>query len=64
MKQRVINKPAKTALEPPPKLAGVKAERAYRESQDSAEHLGWSRAQKLYLPNLTPTTKTISVRLP
>ena len=55
---------SKNPLEPTPKLASEKAERAYRESRDSAEHLGWSRAQKLSLPNLTPATKTISLRLP
>ena len=38
--------------------------RAYWESHDSTEHLDWSKAQKATLPNLKPTTKTISLRLP
>ena len=36
----------------------------YRESHDSTEHLKWSKAKKVSLPNLKPTTKTISLRLP
>ena len=39
-------------------------ERAYWESHDSTEHLDWSKAKKVSLPNLKPTTKTISLRLP
>ncbi len=27
-------------------------------------HLDWTQAQKVKLPNLRPTTKTISLRLP
>ena len=33
------------------------------EAQESA-HLDWTQAQKVKLPNLRPTTKTISLRLP
>ena len=39
-------------------------ERAYWESHDSSAHLDWTQAQKVKLPNLRPTTKTISLRLP
>ena len=59
-----MSKPAKTALKPTPKFASEKAERAYWESHDSTEHLDWSKAQKVSLPKLKPTTKTISLRLP
>jgi predicted DNA binding CopG/RHH family protein len=59
-----MNKPAKTALKPTPEFASEKDERAYWESHDSTEHLDWSKAQKVSLPNLKPTTKTISLRLP
>ncbi len=59
-----MNKPAKTALKAVPKFASEKAERAYWETHDSTEHLDWSQAQKVSLPNLKPTTKTISLRLP
>ena len=59
-----MTKPAKTALKATPKFASEKNERAYWESHDSTEHLDWSQAQKVSLPNLKPTTKTISLRLP
>ena len=59
-----MSKPAKSALKSPPKFASEKEERAYWESHDSTGHLDWSRAQKVTLPNLKPTTKTISLRLP
>ncbi len=39
-------------------------ERAYWEANDSTPHVDWSKAQKVKLPNLRPTTKTISLRLP
>ena len=47
-----------------PKFANEAQERAYWESHDSTEHLDWSTAKKVALPNLKPTTKTISLRLP
>ena len=34
------------------------------ETHDSTEHLDWSKAQKVTLPNLKPTTKTISCGCP
>jgi predicted DNA binding CopG/RHH family protein len=39
-------------------------ERAYWETHDSTDHLDWSKARKATLPNLKPTTRTISLRLP
>ena len=59
-----MRKPAKRALKATPKFASEKAERAYCETHDSTEHLDWSQARKVSLPNLKPTTKTISLRLP
>ncbi len=47
-----------------PKFANWAQERAYWESHDSTQHLDWSKARKVRLPNLKPTTKTISLRLP
>ena len=47
-----------------PKLANEAEERAFWETHDSTEYLDWSKAQKIALPNLKPTTKTISLRLP
>lgn len=39
-------------------------ERAFWESHDSSEYLDWSKALPVSLPNLKPSTKTISLRLP
>ncbi len=55
-----MTKPTK----PIPKFANETQERAYWEAHDSTPHLDWSKAKKVSLPNLKPTTKTISLRLP
>jgi predicted DNA binding CopG/RHH family protein len=39
-------------------------ERAFRESHDSSDYIDWSEAQRVSLPNLKPSTRTISLRLP
>jgi len=39
-------------------------ERAFWEVQDSADYVDWSKARRASLPNLKPSTKTISLRLP
>jgi predicted DNA binding CopG/RHH family protein len=39
-------------------------ERAFWESHDSSDYLDWSEAQAVTMPNLKPSTKTISLRLP
>ncbi|MCW5220519.1 BrnA antitoxin family protein [Verminephrobacter aporrectodeae] len=59
-----MTKPTKTALKPPPHFASEQDERAYWEANDSTQHFDWSKARKVSLPNLKPTTKTISLRLP
>jgi len=56
-----MTKPTNKAV---PKFANEAAERAYWESHNSIDHLDWSRAKLASLPNLKPTTKTISLRLP
>lgn len=55
-----MNKPIKAT----PQFTSEAQERAYWETHDSSDHLDWSQAQKATLPNLKPTTKTISLRLP
>ncbi len=47
-----------------PDFANEAQERAYWESHDSTVHLDWSTANRVTFPNLKPTTKTISLRLP
>ena len=41
-------------------------ERAFWEAKgrDSTEYLDWAKARSTVLPNLKPSTKTISLRLP
>ena len=47
-----------------PKFANEAEERAFWEKQDSADYMDWTKAKRVVLPNLKPTTKTISLRLP
>ena len=53
-----------TPLKQIPKFASEAEERAFWESQDSTAYVDWSKAKRAVLPNLKPTTKTISLRLP
>jgi len=55
-----MNKPRKT----PPEFATEAEERAFWESHDSSDYLDWTQAQRGQFPNLKPSTKTISLRLP
>ena len=55
-----MTKPTK----PIPKFINEAQERTYWDAHDSTTHLDWSKAKKVSLPNLKPTTKTISLRLP
>ena len=47
-----------------PKFANETEERTFWEKHNSADYLDWTKAQRVVLPNLKPTTKTISLRLP
>lgn len=47
-----------------PKFATEAEERAFWEKNDSADFQDWTKAKRVVLPNLKPTTKTISLRLP
>ena len=39
-------------------------ERRFWSSHDSTEYLDWSKARRALFPNLKPSVKTISIRLP
>ncbi len=39
-------------------------ERAFWENHDSAGYVDWSRAERVRFPNLKPSSKAISLRLP
>ena len=47
-----------------PKFKSEAEERAFWETHDSSDYVDWSKAQSAFLPNLKPSTKTISLRLP
>lgn len=47
-----------------PKFQSEADQRTFWESHDSSEYVDWNAAQKISLPNLKPSTKTISLRLP
>jgi predicted DNA binding CopG/RHH family protein len=47
-----------------PKFSSEAEERAFWESQDSTEFVDWSRANRVRLPRLKPSTQAISLRLP
>lgn len=40
------------------------AEREFWATADSTEYVDWSKAQRITLPNLRPSLRTISLRLP
>jgi predicted DNA binding CopG/RHH family protein len=47
-----------------PEFTNEAQERAFWEKNDSTDYQDWSKAKRVVLPNLKPTTKTISLRLP
>jgi predicted DNA binding CopG/RHH family protein len=47
-----------------PKFAGEDQERDFWATHDSTGYLDWKKAKRLTLPNLKPSLKTISIRLP
>lgn len=47
-----------------PQFANEAEEQAFWDKHDSTEYLDWTTARRVVLPNLKPTTKTISLRLP
>jgi predicted DNA binding CopG/RHH family protein len=47
-----------------PQFKSEAAERAFWEARDSADLVDWSKAQRVVLPKLKPTTQSISLRLP
>lgn len=50
--------------EPVPDFATEAEERAYWEQTDSTRHIDWAQAQPVRLPNLKPSSTSISLRLP
>jgi predicted DNA binding CopG/RHH family protein len=47
-----------------PAFASEEEERDFWAEHDSTDYVDWSRAERVILPNLKPSTRTISLRLP
>jgi predicted DNA binding CopG/RHH family protein len=47
-----------------PKFKSEDREREFWSKADSTEYVDWKKAKRIILPNLKPSTKKISLRLP
>jgi predicted DNA binding CopG/RHH family protein len=47
-----------------PNFKNEAEERQFWELHDSSDYIDWKNAQTISMPNLKPSTKTISLRLP
>ena len=47
-----------------PKFRTEAEERRFWQTHDSTDYIDWSKAEVAIMPNLKPSTKTISLRLP
>jgi predicted DNA binding CopG/RHH family protein len=47
-----------------PNFENEDKEREFWAEADSSEYIDWKKAKKVVLPNLKPSVKTISLRLP
>jgi hypothetical protein len=54
----------KQAPKPMPAFRNEAEERRFWETHDSTAYVDWSSARPVRLPNLKPSTETISLRLP
>jgi len=52
------------ALKTPPTFKNEDQERRFWEENDSTDYVNWSKAERVVMPNLKPTTTSISLRLP
>jgi predicted DNA binding CopG/RHH family protein len=49
---------------PMPEFKNEDDERAFWAEHDSSDYLDWGQAQRVIFPNLKPSTRAISLRLP
>jgi predicted DNA binding CopG/RHH family protein len=57
-------KPKTTDKRPIPTFTNEAEERRFWEAHDTTPYIDWKRGRRLILPNLKPSTTTISLRLP
>jgi predicted DNA binding CopG/RHH family protein len=55
---------AKKVVRKLPKFESEDQERQFWATHDSTEYVNWRQGQRVKLPNLRPTTRVISIRLP
>ena len=51
-------------LKPLPAFKSEEEEREFWATHDSMDYVDWSKAERVVFPNLKPTARTISLRLP
>ena len=54
----------KKTLKEIPKFKTEDEEREFWATHDSTDYFDWTKAERVVFPNLKPTTRTISLRLP
>jgi predicted DNA binding CopG/RHH family protein len=54
----------KKKLKSIPKFRSEAEERRFWETRDSSNYVDWNKAERVRLPNLKPSTESISLRLP
>lgn len=54
----------KRKASPQPQFRDEAEERRFWETHDSSPYVDWSTAERVRLPNLKPSTRSISLRLP
>jgi predicted DNA binding CopG/RHH family protein len=47
-----------------PAFKNEEEEREFWDTHDSSEYIDWKKSERAVFPNLKPSTKTISLRLP
>ena len=58
-------KPSQTRLKPIPEFKNEDEEREFWATHSSVDYVNWSKARRdVTFPNLKPSTKTVSIRLP
>lgn len=54
----------KKKLKPIPEFKNEDEERDFWATADSSEYFDWSKAEQVVFPNLKPSTRSVSIRLP
>ena len=59
-----MSKASRRRRKPIPTFQSEAEERRFWETHSSTDYVDWSEAERVRLPNLKPTTTSISLRLP